>query len=162
MYSVLKIKEVKHVGSVKSVKRPFISRMFQGIPHKNIILGEYLHSIHYSKNLKKNLQQFIFHKYFCMDLHFYAVDRPSWVFKSELIWLRCTLIYLLHLKTKKAGLDSRQGKEILLFSTASRLALEPTKISIQRVLYVLSLGVKPRGMKLTSSLHSSKHVCRYT
>jgi hypothetical protein len=25
-------------------------KMFHGIPHKNIILGEYLHSIHYSDN----------------------------------------------------------------------------------------------------------------
>jgi hypothetical protein len=29
---------------------PPYPEMFQGIPHENIILGEYLHSIHYSEN----------------------------------------------------------------------------------------------------------------
>jgi hypothetical protein len=35
---------------------PSYPEMFHGIPHKNIILGEYLHSTHYSENLKQNLQ----------------------------------------------------------------------------------------------------------
>jgi hypothetical protein len=32
---------------------PSYPEMFQGIPHKYIILGEYLHSIHYCENLKQ-------------------------------------------------------------------------------------------------------------
>jgi hypothetical protein len=85
MYSVLKTKQKKWIMlAVRKVwSAPSYPEKFQGISHKNIILGEYLHSIHYSENQKRNLQQFIFYKYFCMDLHVYAVDRPSWTFKSE-------------------------------------------------------------------------------
>jgi hypothetical protein len=32
---------------------PSYPEMFQGKPNENIILGEYLHSIHYSEKLKK-------------------------------------------------------------------------------------------------------------
>jgi hypothetical protein len=46
-----KTKEVKHVGSMKSVKCPFISRnVSKNTTKKSIILGEYLHSIHYTEN----------------------------------------------------------------------------------------------------------------
>jgi hypothetical protein len=40
------------------------------------------------------------------------------------------------------GFESRQGPEILLFTTASRPALVPTQPPIQRVPWAISLGVK--------------------
>jgi hypothetical protein len=59
MYSVLKTKQKKWnmLAVWKVWSAPSYPEMFQGIPNKNIILREYLHSIHYSENyLKKNLQ----------------------------------------------------------------------------------------------------------
>jgi hypothetical protein len=52
MYSVLKTKQKKWnmVAVWKVWSAPSYPEMFQGIPHKNIILGEYLHSIHCSEN----------------------------------------------------------------------------------------------------------------
>jgi hypothetical protein len=73
MYSVLETKQKKWnmLAVWKVWSAPSYPEMFQGIPHKNIILDEYLHL------------QYIFYKYFCMDLHFYPVDTPSWALKSE-------------------------------------------------------------------------------
>jgi hypothetical protein len=54
---------------------------------------------------------------------------------------------------KEAGIDSRQGQTIFLFSIISRPALGLTKTPIQWVLVVVSLGVEHRGMKLSDHLH---------
>jgi hypothetical protein len=56
------------------------SKDVRGSDHEGII--SLLESVlsHFPIN---NIQKFIFYKYFCVDLHFYAVDRPSWAFKSE-------------------------------------------------------------------------------
>jgi hypothetical protein len=43
------------------------------------------------------------------------------------------------------GFDSRRGLGIFLFITASRTALGPTQLPIQRVPGALSLGVKRLG-----------------
>jgi hypothetical protein len=84
MYSVLKTKQKKwNILAVwKLWSAPSCPEMFQGIPHKNIILGEYLHSILFWKLKKKKSSVIYFYKYFRMDLYFYAVDRPSWACKS--------------------------------------------------------------------------------
>jgi hypothetical protein len=52
MYSVLKTKQMKWnmLAVWKVWSAPSYPKMFQGIPHKNIILDEYLHSIYYSEN----------------------------------------------------------------------------------------------------------------
>jgi hypothetical protein len=73
--------------------------MFQGIPYKNINLGEYLHSVHYSENKKK-----IFSSLFYINIFVWNYIFMQWtalvghlnlgavfthrVFKSELIGLR--------------------------------------------------------------------------
>jgi hypothetical protein len=73
--------------------------MFDGIPHENIILGEYLHSIQCSENLKK-----IFSSLFFINIFVWTYIFMQWtdlvghlnlsavfthrVFKSELIGLR--------------------------------------------------------------------------
>jgi len=51
------------------------------------------------------------------------------------------------------GFDCRRGLRIFLFTTASSTALGPTLPPIQWVPGVLSLGVKRRGVKLTTHLH---------
>jgi hypothetical protein len=55
MYSVLKTKqkEWNMLALWKVWSAPSYPEMFQGIPHKSIILSAYLHSIHCSENLKK-------------------------------------------------------------------------------------------------------------
>jgi hypothetical protein len=55
MYSVLKIKHKKWnlLAVWKVWSAPSYPKMFQEIPRKNIILREYLHSIHCSENVKK-------------------------------------------------------------------------------------------------------------
>jgi hypothetical protein len=77
--------------------------MFQGIPYKNIILGEYLHSIHYSENLKKK----VFSSFFFITIFVWTYIFMQWtdivghlnlsavfthrVFKPELIGLKTVL-----------------------------------------------------------------------
>jgi hypothetical protein len=51
------------------------------------------------------------------------------------------------------GFDSRQGLGIFLFTTVSRTAPGPTQPPIQWVQGAVSLGVKRRGVKLTTHLH---------
>jgi hypothetical protein len=53
---------------------------------------------------------------------------------------------------------SRKGQEIILFSTASRPALGPTKPSIQRLPGVLSPRVKRQGSEADHSPPSSAEV----
>jgi hypothetical protein len=50
------------------------------------------------------------------------------------------------LRTGRPGLNSRQGQDIFLYSTVSRLVLGPTQTSIQCVPGALSLGVKRPGL----------------
>jgi hypothetical protein len=56
MYNVLKTKQKNWnmLAVWKAWSASSYREMFQGIPHKNIILVECLHSIHYSENLKKS------------------------------------------------------------------------------------------------------------
>jgi hypothetical protein len=49
--------------------------------------------------------------------------------------------------------DSRQGKEIFLYTTATRPALGPTQPHIQWVPGTLSPGVKRQGYEADHSLH---------
>jgi hypothetical protein len=56
------------------------------------------------------------------------------------------------------GFDSQQGPAILLFTTASRMALGPTQPPIQWVPGALSLGVKQLGCEADRSLPSSAEV----
>jgi hypothetical protein len=57
------------------------------------------------------------------------------------------------LRTVRPGFDSRQGKEIFLFSHASRSALGSTQPYIKWVPQALYSGVKRVGVKLTTELH---------
>jgi hypothetical protein len=56
------------------------------------------------------------------------------------------------------GFDSRRGLGIVLFTTASRTALEPTQPSIQCVPGALSLGIKRPGREADHSPPSSAEV----
>jgi hypothetical protein len=78
MYSVLKIKQKKWnmLAVWKVWSAPSYPEMFQGIPHKNIILGEYLHSIHYSENLKKKSSVVYFLQIFLHGLTFLCWGQP--------------------------------------------------------------------------------------
>jgi hypothetical protein len=63
------------------------------------------------------------------------------------------------------GFDFRRGPGIFLFTTASRRDLGPTQPPVQQVPGALSLGVKRRGVKLTTHLHlvpRSKNEWNYT
>jgi hypothetical protein len=63
------------------------------------------------------------------------------------------------------GFDSRRGLGISHFTTAFRMALEPTQPPIQLVPGALSLGVKWPGVKLPTHLHVvpwSKNEWSYT
>jgi len=54
--------------------------------------------------------------------------------------------------------ESRQGLGIFLFITASKLAMGPTQLLIQRIQGALSLGVKRSGHEAERSLPSSAEV----
>jgi hypothetical protein len=56
------------------------------------------------------------------------------------------------------GFESRQGLKISLSTTAFCPALGPTQPPIQRVPGALFLGVKRRGVKLTTHLHLKAEV----
>jgi hypothetical protein len=56
------------------------------------------------------------------------------------------------------GFNSRRGRGIFLFTTASRTDLRPTQPPIQWVSGVLSLGVKRPGREAEHSLPSSAEV----
>jgi hypothetical protein len=63
------------------------------------------------------------------------------------------------------GFDSLRGLGIFLFTTASRMALRPTQLPIQREIGVISLGVKEPGRETDHSSPSSaeiKNVWSYT
>jgi hypothetical protein len=55
MYIVLKTKQKKWntLAVWKVWSAPSYPEMFQGMPHKNIILGEYLHPTHFLENYIK-------------------------------------------------------------------------------------------------------------
>jgi hypothetical protein len=59
------------------------------------------------------------------------------------------------LRAGRPGFDFRQGREILLYSSASRPALGPTQPPIQRVPGVLSPVVKRPGYEANHSPPSS-------
>jgi hypothetical protein len=83
---------------------PSYPEMFQGIPHKNIILGEYLHSIHCFEILKRK----IFTSLFFINIFVWTYIFMQWtdlvgnlnlsavfthrLFKSELIGLSCSSV----------------------------------------------------------------------
>jgi hypothetical protein len=100
MYSVLKTKQKWNMLAVWKVwSAPSYPEMFEWIPHRNIILGEYLHSVHCSENLKKK----IFSSLFYINIFVWTYIFMQWtdlvghlnlsagftlrVFKSELIGL---------------------------------------------------------------------------
>jgi hypothetical protein len=51
------------------------------------------------------------------------------------------------------GFNSRQGQEIFFYSTASRLAQDPTQLLIQWVPGLFPRGWSRQGVKLTTHLH---------
>jgi hypothetical protein len=59
------------------------------------------------------------------------------------------------------GFESRQVLGIFLFTTASRLALEPTQSPIQWIPGALSLGVKRPGLEADYSPPPSAEVRQY-
>jgi hypothetical protein len=61
-------------------------------------------------------------------------------------------------KIKVLGFDFGWGLRILLFTTASRMALRPDQPPIQWVSGALSLGVKWSGCEADRSLPSSAEV----
>jgi hypothetical protein len=88
---------------------PSYPEIFQGTPHRNIILCEYLHSIHCSENEKK-----IFSSLFFINIFAWTYIFMQWtdlvghlnlsavftrrVFKSELIGLRQGMLVLLRVR----------------------------------------------------------------
>jgi hypothetical protein len=53
----------------------------------------------------------------------------------------------------KQGIKPRQGQDIFVYSTTSRLALQPTQPPTQWVLGALSPGISGRVVNLTTHLH---------
>jgi hypothetical protein len=68
---------------------------------------------------------------------------------AQLVWNK--------LRAGRLGFYSRQGQEILLYSTACRPVRGPTQPFMQWVLGVLSPGVK-RGQELWSYTSNPRHV----
>jgi hypothetical protein len=106
MYSVLKTKKKRSETCRQCEKYEVplhIPKYFKEYHTKTSFLVS-TYSQYTILKIKKKSSVVYFYKYFCMDLHFYAVDRPSWhlnlsavfthgVFKSELSGLSILTIF---------------------------------------------------------------------